>query len=107
MDQIVTVTLGGEDVAVPPMCFAALKRAWPAIQAMPAQTNLVDQASSAIEIVAAAVAQSRPDLTQAAIEARLKGSELVALVGQLPRLLEESGLLPAGAASPGEPPAGS
>jgi hypothetical protein len=106
MTEEVTVTLGGEAVAVPPMCFAALKRAWPAIQAMPAKANLIDQAACAVEILAAALSDSRPDLTQAAIEARLKGSELVALVGRLPRLLEASGLLPA-SPSPGEPAAGS
>jgi hypothetical protein len=107
MDQDVILTLGGEAVAVPPMCFAALKRAWPAIQSMPAQANLVDQASCAVEIVAAALSASRPDLTVAAIEGRLKGSELVGLVTRLPLLLEASGLLPAGSAAPGESPAGS
>ena len=94
MDQDVTITIGGEAIAVQPMCFAALKRAWPAIQTMPARANLLDQASCAVEIVAAALADSRPDLTVAAIEARLKGSELVGVVSQLPRLLEASGLLP-------------
>lgn len=107
MDQDVIVTLGGEDVPVPPMCFAALKRAWPAIQAMPNQTNLVDQTAVSVEIVAAALARSRPDLTQAAIEDRLKGSELVGLVSRLPQLLEASGLISSGKIPPGEPPAGS
>lgn len=107
MDQDISVTIGGEAIAVPPMCFAALKRAWPAIQAMPGQTNLVDQTSRSIEIVAAALAQSRPELTVAAIEERLKGSELIGLVTQLPRLLSASGLIPAETSAPGEPPAGS
>jgi hypothetical protein len=107
MDQTVTVTIGGEAIPVPPMCFAALKRAWPAIQAMPGQTNLVDQTAVSIEIVAAALAPSRPDLTVAAIEARLKRRELIGLVTQLPLLLTESGLMPAEKPQPGELPAGS
>ena len=107
MDQSVTVTIGGEAIAVPAMCFAALKRAWPAIQAMPTRTNLIDQASTSIEIVAAALAGVRPELTQAAIEERLKGSELVGLVTQLPALLQASGLMPAEQPAPGEPAAGS
>ncbi|MDB5361147.1 MAG: hypothetical protein JWO51_2444 [Rhodospirillales bacterium] len=107
MDQNVTVIIGGETIAVPPMCFAALKRAWPAIQAMPGQTNLVDQTARSIEIVAAALAQSRPELTAAAIEERLKGSELIGLVTQVPQLLDESGLMPAEKPAAGELPAGS
>jgi len=112
MDQDLTITIGGEAVTVPPMCFAALKRAWPAIQTMPGRADLIEQASCAVEIVAAALADSRPDLSVAAIEARLQGSELVGLVTRLPRLLEASGLLPsasagAGDARPGEPAAGS
>ena len=106
MDQNVTVTIGGEAISVPPMCFAALKRAWPAIQAMPGQTNLVDQTAASIEIVAAALAQSRPDLSVPVIEERLKGSELLGLVTRLPQLLQESGLMPAEKPAPGEPPAG-
>lgn len=107
MDQNVTVIIGGEAIAVPPMCFAALKRAWPAIQAMPGQTNLVDQTTRSIEIVAAALAQSRPELTVAAIEERLKGAELIGLVSQVPQLLGESGLMPAEKPAPGELRAGS
>jgi len=106
MDESVIVTIGGEAIAVPPMCFAALKRAWPAIQAMPACRGLIDQASTAVAIVAAAVAAVRPELTVAAIEERLKGAELTGLVTQVPALLASSGLVPAETKPPGEPAAG-
>jgi hypothetical protein len=95
------VTIGGEAIPVPPMNFAALKRAWPAIQVLPSLNNAIDQATAVVEILAAALARSRPELTAGEIETRLGGGEVPGLLEALPRLLEQSGLVPKGEASPG------
>jgi hypothetical protein len=100
-----TVIIGGEAIAVPPINFAALRRAWPAIQALPRQTNALDQAAAVVEILAAAFRRTRPELTAEAIEERLEGTEFLELIAALPALLEQSGLVPKGEAMPEARPA--
>jgi hypothetical protein len=102
--ETITVTIGGEAVPVPPMSFAALKRAWAAIQALPGLPDVIGQAEAMVEILAAALARTRPDLTAAAIEDRLQGAEFLTLLTQAPLLLEASGLVAGGASPPGEQP---
>lgn len=100
--ETIAFTIGGETIAVPILNFAALKRAWPAIRALPTESDLVGQAGRVVEIVAAALAGTRPDLTVAEIEQRLQGQEIVGLVATAPLLLDLSGLIPRGEAEPGE-----
>lgn len=100
--ETIDVVIGGERIAVPILNFAALKRAWPAIRALPAETDLVGQASRVVEIVAAALSASRPALTIAEIEQRLRADEVVGLVAAAPFLLDLSGLIPRGESEPGE-----
>lgn len=94
--------IGGERIAVPSLNFAALKKAWPAIRALPSETDLVGQASRVVEIVAAGLSTLRADLTVAEIEARLKADEMIGLVEAAPKLLDLSGLMPRGEPKPGE-----
>ena len=100
--ETIDFVIGGETIAAPILNFAALKRAWPAIRALPAEPDLVGQASRVVEIVAAALAGTRPELTVAEIEQRLRADEVVGLVAAAPRLLDLSGLIPRGDPQPGE-----
>jgi hypothetical protein len=83
-ENAVPIVIGGEVIGVPPMNFASLKRAWPAIRALPDMRDAVEQAGAVVEIVAAALAAVRPELTIAEIEQRLSGGEVLALVGAAP-----------------------
>jgi hypothetical protein len=94
MSDTVAITIGGEAFSLGPLSFAALKRAWPAIKALPDKPDLVGQAEAVVEIVAAALGNVRPELTPEAIETRLIGREFVDLVGAVPKLLAISGLVP-------------
>ncbi len=105
-ENVVPIVIGGEVIGVPPMNFASLKRAWPAIRALPDMRDAVEQAGAVVEIVAAALAAVRPELTIAEIEQRLSGGEVLALVGAAPRLLAASGLVRSEDAEPGKPAAG-
>jgi hypothetical protein len=100
----VEFVIGGERIAVPALNFAALKKAWAAIRALPEETDLVGQASRVVEIVAAGLSGIRAELTVAEIEARLKAEEIVGLVAAAPKLLDISGLLPRETSNPGEAP---
>lgn len=100
--ETIEFVIGGETIAVPILNFAALKRAWSAIRALPAETDLVGQAGRVVEIVAAALAGQRPELTVAAIEQRLRADEIVGLVAAAPLLLDLSGLIPRGEPDAGE-----
>jgi len=101
-EDTVDFVIGGERFAIPALNFAALKKAWPAIRALPGETDLVGQASRVVEIVAAGLSSIRADLTAAEIETRLKAEEVLGLVEAAPRLLDLSGLIPRGDAKPGE-----
>lgn len=105
-DETIAVVIGGETIAVPILNFAALKRAWPAIRALPGEVDLIGQASRVIEILAAALMATRPELTAGEIERRLRADEIAGLVAAAPRLLDLSGLIPRGEAVPGEAAAG-
>jgi hypothetical protein len=107
-----TVTIGGEDVVLPPiMNFATLERAWPALQAMAAAQDPIASAASAIALVAAALVSTRPDLTMPVIKERLRinvvdgTDERPGLLRAVDRLCVASGLVRAGEARPPEPPA--
>ena len=100
--ETIDFVIGGETIAVPILNFAALKRAWPAIRALPTETDLVGQAGRVVEIVAAALSGPRPELTIGAIEQRLRADEIVGLVAAAPLLLDLSGLIPRGVPEPGE-----
>lgn len=86
-------TIGGEVIAVPPMTFKALKVALPAVKLIGEGTNIIDMTEQIIEILAAALLKTRPDLTADEIEERLTGAEMEGLVTQLPPLLQASGLI--------------
>jgi hypothetical protein len=93
----VTIMIGGEAVVVPPVAsFAALKRAWPAIQAFETATDPVELAAAAIRLVGAALARSRPELTPEELEERVGVGEIAGLVDSVPSLLRASGLIPVG-----------
>jgi len=69
----VTVRIGGEDIELPLiMNFAALKRCWPAMQAWEAASDSIPLTSASIAFIAALLAKTRPELTQPAIEERLR-----------------------------------
>jgi hypothetical protein len=107
MTETMLVTIAGEAVSVPAvMNFTALKRAWTSITALGEAADPVAQIEAAIGIVAAALAKVRPDLTADVIGERLKGPEMIGLLGAVPALLAASGLVPAGEAQPGIAPAG-
>jgi hypothetical protein len=73
MTDTVTVKIGGEDIVLPLiMNFATLKRAWPALLAWDAADDPVAKTSSALAFVANVLAKTRPDLTQPALEERLR-----------------------------------
>jgi hypothetical protein len=104
MTDINSVTIGGEAIPLPPILnFAALKRAWPGIKAFGAATDTVERVSAAIAVVSATLARQYPELTPAEIEERLRPGEIMGLVEALPAILDASGLVPSGEATPAEP----
>ena len=102
VEDTIDFIIGGETIAAPILNFAALKRAWPAIRSLADETDLLGQASRVVEIVAAALSRTRPDLTVAEIEHRLRVDEVVGLVATAPLLLDLSGLIPRGEPRAGE-----
>lgn len=101
MAERVTVMIGGEAIALPPILnFAALKRAWPGIKALGQAADTVERVAATVEIVAAVLRRDRPELTREEIEERLRPGEMVGLVDALPALLDSSGLVPSGEAAP-------
>jgi hypothetical protein len=95
--------IGGETVSMPAvMNFATLKAAWPAIRRLGESQDPIERMGAAIEVIAAALARVRPDLTEAEIEARATVAEMPALVAALPLLMTASGFTPAEAGTVGE-----
>jgi hypothetical protein len=106
MTDPIPVTIGGEVIAVPAvMNFATLKRAWPGIKALGEATDLIQRISAATQILSAALRRIRPELSPEELEERLRPGELGAVIEAMPRLLDASGLVPAGEAPPGVSPA--
>lgn len=72
MSGPIIVKIGGESVTVPAiMNFLALERAWPAIQAMNAESDPIRVDAAATAVLAAALLESRPDLDVMTIKRRL------------------------------------
>ncbi|HLY53949.1 MAG TPA: hypothetical protein VKS60_00245 [Stellaceae bacterium] len=101
MTAPVTVTIGGEAIALPAVLnFAGLERAWPAIEALGAAATVFDRVGAALRIVAAA--SGRPDLLEEAVKERLVLPEVAPLLDAIPAAFAAWGLVPAGEAQPGE-----
>ena len=102
MSDIVLV-IGGMSHTLPPVNFAAIEAAWPSVEGFPTARTLVDQTRIVCEIVSHIFVQAeepQPELTAQAIKKRLKGHELVALVGKVPEILGAMGLVEKGEAQP-------
>jgi hypothetical protein len=99
----VLLTIGGKSVLLPPINFAAIEAAWPAIEGFKAASTLVAQTSLVIEMVSHIFVQAEPpapEMTPQAIKKQLKGNELVDLVRMVPDILSEMGLVQTGEAKP-------
>ena len=106
MTEPVTVRIGGETIALPPLLnFAALKRVWPAMRALDTTADPVEQTAARIAIVAGALLPTRPDLTGPEIEKRLRinlfdgTDEVAGLAAAVHELLVASGLIREAAAT--------
>ncbi|MEC4591613.1 hypothetical protein VPG91_11495 [Nitrospirillum amazonense] len=95
-----TITIGGQAHDVPVLNFAALKAAWADIKSMPSLTDPVEQASTAIRIVAAALKSTMPEMTVEAIEQKLAATEFPAVIGAVVDILREAGLVGSGEPAP-------
>lgn len=99
----VVLVIGGKKHLLPPVNFAAIEAAWPSVEAFPKAKTLVEQTQLVIAVVSHILVQaeeSKPEMTPEAIKKQLKGNELVALVGQVPEILKEMGLVQQGEAKP-------
>nr|WP_294564479.1 hypothetical protein [uncultured Rhodopila sp.] len=112
MAEPITVTIGGEVIALPPiMNFATLERVWPAIKAAEATSDPIEQTAARVAIVSAALLATRPDLTVPAIKALLRVNlvdgtdETVSLAQSIQEMLLQSGLIRTGEVKPPETPA--
>lgn len=109
MPDPIHVTIGGEPVELPlVLTFAGLERVWPAVRAMAATRDPVEQVAAAIGIVSGALLMQRPELTVPEIKARLRvgaADERTGLLKAVDALLVASGLVPAGEVSAPAPPA--
>jgi len=98
----VAVIIGGKRLVLPPMTFAQLKRAWPAIEAVGKADNRINLTDAALEIVIVLL----PNETVESLSEQLLTTEIDGLLGQVPVLLRISGLMAAGDPEPGEVQAG-
>jgi hypothetical protein len=115
MPDPIKVTIGGEEIIIPPiMNFATLERAWPAICAWNATSEDVEKEAANIALISAALIVTRPEMSVAEIKLRLKAglfgpdgkilpnSERMGLSRAANDLLVASGLAPSGPVSAGE-----
>lgn len=93
MDDAITLAIGAETVSVPALSLASLRRAWPAIKGFGVASDMVEQAVFASEIVAAALAKTRPDLTAEEIRERTPAGRYQDLSLAIEPLMILSGLL--------------
>jgi hypothetical protein len=101
MADRITVTIGGEEIDLPPiMTFDVLERAWPAIQAFANAPDGVAQTSAGLAVVAASLLPTRPELTVAELKKRLRvdrasgRGERDILAEGVDALIKASGLFP-------------
>lgn len=104
------VTIGGEEIDLPPLTFKALKKVWPKVKSQfaklqAAQTNepsvegadsMFDAVDDALFIIAAALAKSQPALTYEALEDVLLPKEAAGLAVAVNDLMIESELVKVG-----------
>ena len=98
MADPVMVTIGGEQIELPPVLnFAQLERIWPAMKALDATQDLIERTAARIAIVSGALKETRPDLSVAEIKKRLRVEdfrEISGLILPVHELLIASGLMP-------------
>lgn len=111
MAKTVTVTIGGENIALPLIAnFATLERIWPAMKALDATTDIVERGSARLAIISAVLKNDRPELTVPELKSRLRVDgfeEITGLIEPVRQMLVASGLIKEEAATAGEarPPA--
>jgi hypothetical protein len=105
MDDTVTVTIGGEKIALPLiMNLATLERAWPCVEVMAEAKNKIAEASAACAFVSAVLIATRPELTTGEIKKRVRvnkaagESEMQGVVAAARELLIASGVVTPGEA---------
>ncbi len=107
--ECVTVTIGGAAVALPPLTFARLKRAWPLIVRGQQQLDRIERTDLALELIfVASGGAGDPAIGAAAFAETLLTTEIEGVLAAVPAIMAAGGLLPvAPDADPGEATAAS
>ena len=105
----VTIEIGRETIEVPTVqSFGQLERAWPAINAYDAASDVVERGAAAIGILASLIARARPELTPEELKERMSRRQVARLDGQVMEILKDSDVMEErapGEAGPAEAPA--
>lgn len=107
--EIVTVTIGGEAIRLPPLTFGRLKQVWPAIIRGQQRLDRIERTDLALELIfVASGGTGDPAIGAAELGERLLTTEMEGVLAAVPAIMAAGGLLPADpAADPGEATAAS
>ena len=93
-----TVTIGGETLTLPPMMFSHLKRLDPFLDNLTKQTGLVDRTEASLGMLAIGL----DNISAEDLGTKLRVDEIEGVIAAVGAWMQNSGLIPAGAAPAGE-----